>query len=229
MPLSNYAKDRFIAPEMSNFTVASIRDMTEQETKQASYTGAYILSTMFRGRFSAPVHQQLFNFLRRSHTAIRAYSSARASTLRYLDDPNHVLQYVDAIGHWETFIGCSWQAFRFLSRGQKIMYTPGDGSWAERLNLLHNAAKHAEERIERGEFIDEAPLSVWLTNDGLRNVDVVLSFDELATVAETLAEWADVAQDPATMEEKIRERHAEAQSGDDPSPPPAVPIGDHEQ
>lgn len=216
MPLSNYARDRFIAPGLSSFTQANIRDMAEQTAAQASYTAEYVLSTMFRGRFESPTHQQLFNFLRRSHTAFRAYQAARASTLEFLrSETDADLVYVEAVGHWETFIGCAWQALRFLTRGKPILFTTGDGSWAEKLNRLHSAAKHAEERIENGELVDDALLSVWLTNEGLRNIDTVLSFDELGIIAETLALWANYARDPATMIEKIE---AATRGGDENEP-----------
>jgi hypothetical protein len=73
----------------------------------------------------------------------------------------------------------------------------------ERLNALHNRAKHADEAIERGDFFEDSPLCVWLTNDRLCSTDTSLSFEETAGILDDLAKWEDAVQDPATMHEKL--------------------------
>ena len=85
-----------------------------------------------------------------------------------------------------------------------MWFQKGDGSILQRLNALHNQAKHADEAIERGELVAEGPLCVWLTNDGLRSMDTSLTFDEAADVLAELARWASAVQDPLTMEEKLK-------------------------
>lgn len=203
VPLSNYAKDKLIAPEMSKFTSATIRDMSDVDAEQEHWLANYILNRLFRANVNTPYRQQWYNFLRRSHSAFAAYALARKATLEFLNEGRDPLRYVDAIGHWEAFLGYFWQAHCFLGRGQKIWFEKGDGSPRERVLALHNRAKHADEAIERGEFVEDSPLCVWLTNDGLRSTETSLSFDEMASLLDDLAKWASAVQDPATMREKL--------------------------
>jgi len=79
----------------------------------------------------------------------------------------------------------------------------GDGSPLQRLHALHTRAKHAEAAIERGDFVEDSPLCVWLTNNGLRSTASQLAFDEIADILDDLAKWADAVQDPATMAAKL--------------------------
>jgi hypothetical protein len=203
MPLSAYAKDKYVAPEMSKFTVATIRDMSEVDSQQEHWLANLILNSILRVEVLTPYRQQMYNFLRRSHSAFAEYAHARGATLAFLNE-RHALRYLDAIGHWEAFLGYCWQAHCFLGRRQKIWFQKGDGSARERLLALHNRAKHADEAIERGDFIEDSPLCVWLTNDGLRSTETSLSFDEMAEMLDDLARWASAIQDPATAYKKLR-------------------------
>ena len=149
MPLSNYAKDKFVAPEMSKFTAATIRDMSQVDSEQEHWLSNFILNAIFRANVLSPQRQQMYNFLRRSHSAYAEYALARKVTLAFIEDRRHI-RYLDAIGHWEAFLAYSWQAHCFLGRGKKIWFEKGDGSVRERLNVLHNRAKHADEPSSAG-------------------------------------------------------------------------------
>jgi hypothetical protein len=83
-------------------------------------------------------------------------------------------------------------------------FEKGDGSVLQRLHALHSRAKHADEAIERGEFVEDSPLCVWLTNDGLRSTETSLSYDEIADILRDLVQWASAVQDPLTMHEKLQ-------------------------
>jgi hypothetical protein len=150
----------------------------------------------------SPYRQQWYYFLRRSHSAFAEYALARKATIAFISE-RRSLQCLDAIGHWEAFLAYSWQAHCVLGRGKKDLVRERGGSVLERLNALHNRAKHADEAIERGDFFEDSPLCVWLTNDGLRSTDTSLSFEETAGILDDLAKWADAVQDPATMHEKL--------------------------
>ena len=102
---SAYITDRLIAPEMSKFTAATIRDMSAVDPEQEYWLANFILNTAVRVKVSSPHRQQLYNFLRRSHSAFAEYEMARAATLAYLGDRQRQLRYVEAIGHWEAFLG----------------------------------------------------------------------------------------------------------------------------
>lgn len=209
MPLSDYARDRFIAPELSKLKTAVIPDASAVDVEQEHWLANFILNTLLRADVPSPQRQQMFNFLRRSHAAFTAYASARELTLLFVADPERNLRYIDAIGQWEAFLGHAWQAYAFLGRGKPIWFKPGDGSVIQRLHALHTRAKHAEAAIERGDFKEDAPLCVWLSNEGLRSTDTELSFVEAAEVLDDLARWASAVQDPLTMRDKIQQAEAE--------------------
>jgi hypothetical protein len=82
MRLSGYAMDRFVAPEMSKFTTATMRDMSAVDSQQEHWLANFILNTILRINVNSPQRQQLFNFLRRSHSAFAEYGLARESTNR---------------------------------------------------------------------------------------------------------------------------------------------------
>lgn len=209
MPMSDYARDRFIAPELSKFNAAKIPDASAVDTEQEHWLANFILNTLLRAEVPTPQRQQMFNFLRRSHAAFTAYASARELTLAFLDDRERSLRYIDAVGQWEAFLGYAWQAYAFLGQGKPIWFSTGDGSVRQRLHALHTRAKHAAAAIERGDFVEDAPLCVWLANDGLRSTDAELSFAEAADVLTDLARWASAVQDPLTMREKLQEAGVE--------------------
>lgn len=203
MPLSNYSKDKFVAPEMSKFTSAAIPDMSRLDAEQDHWRSNFILNVIFRADVPTPQRQQMYNFVRRSHSVFEEYESARGFTLGYLEDPERILRYLDAIGHWEAFLAYTWQAYCFIGRGKVRWFERGDGSVLQRLNALHNRAKHADEAIERGEFIEDSPLCVWLRNDGLRSTETGLTFEEIVEILEDIGRWASAVQDPLTMREKL--------------------------
>lgn len=198
---TNEFKDRFVAPEISSFTEASIPDLSELQER---WLVSFILSS-FVVQLDDATRRTFYNFLRRVEGAFREYSSARQMTMAHLANPNPdaVSQYIIAIGHWEVFLSHVYQAWCLLARGQKILFTPGDGSIMQRLNLLYNRTKHAEKAITAEQLPPDGTLPVWLKNDGLHSVESRLTFDEIAKMLEDLAVWADAAQNPATMREKI--------------------------
>jgi hypothetical protein len=214
MPLSSYAKDKFIAPEMSQFSNASIRDMTGVSVEQEHWLSNFILNTIFRVSIDVDVRQTLFNFLRRAQSAFREYSLARDKSLEYLDDTEAVSAYIAAIGHWEIFLSSAYQAYLVLDRNQRSLFQRSDGSVLQRLNHFYNRSKHVETAIERGQLAPDSTMTVWLTNTGLRSVDSEISFDEMADVLEDLARWSDAAHDPLTMREKLLDRFEESAAED---------------
>lgn len=208
VPFSAHVTDSFFAPEMSKFTTANLPDMSSTDEQQEHWLSNYMLNTVLRGRLPSPTNQQIYNFLRRSHSAFADYGLARSTTMRFLEDRNRVRAYVAAVGHWEDFLAHVWQANEFLTKGlmpenKKPMFEPGDGSANERLHALHTRAKHAAAAILRGETEGETPLCVWLSNEGLRSTDSWLTYDEVVAELVSLANWARVAEDPLTTREKL--------------------------
>lgn len=84
------------------------------------------------------------------------------------------------------------------------VYKPGDDSVEERLNALYNSMKHIESRIAAGQILEDAIVPVWLTNEGIRNTDVVLTYSDTRDVLQDLAKWANVFQDPREIATKLQ-------------------------
>ena len=206
MPLSAYAKDNFIAPGMSCFTSASIRDMSGVSDAQEHWLYNYMLNSLLRVDLDERLRQALFNFLRRTQFAFREYALAREQTLAYLRRASNATPiYFVAIGHWEVFLSYAYQAHEILAcTGEAALFDRGDGSVLQRLNLLYNRSKHVETAIGAGQLAPGSTLPVWLTNDGLSAVDGRLTFDEMAEMLGELALWSDAVQDPLTMADKLR-------------------------
>lgn len=203
MPMSDYAKDKFVAPELSHFTTANLADLSGVDKEQEHWLANFILNTMLRADVPAPDRQLFYNFLRRSHSAFREYQLARTATLSYLESRDKNLRYVEAIGHWEAMLAYAWQAYCLLGRGKVRWFQKGDGSELQRLNALYNRSKHADSALLNGDYVADSPLCVWLTNDGLRSTDTDLSFSDVEAILRDLARWAGAVQDPLTMREKV--------------------------
>ncbi len=210
MPITNQAKDMFVAPHMSAFKAAEIPDMSSCDPHQEHWVSMFILNSLLRGDIETRARQYIFNYLRRAELAFREYGLARERTLRYLAAPDAASNYVAAIGHWEVFLSQAWHSLVLLTAlaggGRKSLFVMGDGSVLERLNAMYNRAKHAEEAIGRGEFPEEGTLPVWMEDAGLRSTNSHLSWEEMASILnEDLAKWANLLQDPSTMAGRARE------------------------
>lgn len=200
VPLSDWAKDNFVAPELSKFTAADLPDMSETDAEQEHWLANFILNNLLGPqRYVTPLRQQMYNFLRRSHAAFRNYSAAREATLAYLAAPDSSLPYITAINHWEWFLADAWQAYAFFAHRSRKVFDKGDGGPRERLYNLYCRSRHAEEAIERGDFVEDSPLCVWLANDGLRSTDDELAFGEVIDILRDLARLASAVQNPDTV------------------------------
>ena len=208
---TNDFKDKFVAPEISSFTEASISDLSGLQER---WLVNFILNSSLVVQLDDAARRTIYNFLRQAEAAFREYSSARQMTLAHLANPNPdaVSEYIIAIGHWEVFLSHAYQAWCLLARGQKILFAPGDGSTMQRLSLLYNRTKHAESAITAEQLPPDGKkkkitLPVWLKNDGLHSVESSLTFEEIEEMLEDLAVRADAAQNPATMREKIAAKY----------------------
>jgi len=211
---SDFALDKFVAPELSKFTAASIPDVSQYKEGREWWVRNFFLSSMLRGTPDPPYRQYMLNFLRRAELSFQQYEFARERTLKYLESPRNrgTGNYMAAIGHWEVFLSQAWHAYLLLSymaglNGQGI-FKPGDNSEAERLNFLYNRSKHAEKSINGAFYPEDSTLCLWLCNNGLKvtsdhQTDGHLTFLEMFGVLEDLGKWADRVQDPATLREKL--------------------------
>lgn len=156
------------------------------------------------------MHAYAYNFLRRAQQAFAEHQIARTCTLEFLASGGQsVRRYVDALYHWECFLGQAWHAFAVLVKAwEGKAFEKGDGSVEQRLNALYNQMKHVESRIENGQMIADATVPVWLENEGLRSVDEHLTFAETADILRELAKYADALMDPLTAKQKLNDGDA---------------------
>lgn len=203
--LSNYAIDKFIAPNASLFTQADIPDMSEYDDQVTHWIANFSLNSMCRAAWKPPYNAYMYNYLRRAESAFVQHSLARSETIAFIESGRQsVRKYTAALFHWESFLGQSWHAYKTLQKCFEIqLYKPGDSSVEERLNMLYNQMKHVESRIENAQIIDGATVPVWLTNNGLVSIDTLLTFTETGEVLADVAKWANILQDPLSAPETL--------------------------
>lgn len=211
MPLSGHAKDLYVAPKMSQFTTADIVDMSNFDKEQQHWVANYILNSMFgSGGVTQPARQRVFHFLRRAEAAFAAHGEARELTIAYLRNKENLTAYLGGVSHWESFFSHAYIAFEQLRHMSKSpLFERGDGSVLQRLNMLYNISKHANET----QFPQDGTLPIWLENDGLHCTEAHLTFEELSSdVLPELARWADILGDPAQTRAKLERRVAEQEA-----------------
>lgn len=205
--ISNYAKDRFIAPFMSTFTEADMPDMSNHCDQSSDWLSNFILNSILRVNVSSPYRQYIFNYLRRAEAAFRQHDLARKATLDFLQSNRQSASlYMMAIFHWEVFLSQSWHAYSLIMKMLSIkkIFESGDQSLEDRLNRLYNQSKHAETTIENGNIPEDATIPMWLTNNGLSSNNTHLSYEDTAEILREISKFAQILQDPLTMEEKLR-------------------------
>lgn len=189
-----------IAPGVTKLDSASIPEAHLIADQAEFWVANYFLSSAFRGGFKQPIHAYVYNYMRRARQAFAEHRLARQCTLNFVESGGQsVTKYVDALFHWETFLGQAWHAYQLLATPWKQrVFEPKDGSTAERLNALYNQMKHVESRIENGQILYDATVPVWLETEGLRSVDWFLSFAETGDILMEIAEFANALSDPTT-------------------------------
>jgi hypothetical protein len=204
---TSYAKDKFIAPFMSQFTDADIPDMSQFSSEASCWISNFILNSMLLANLKDPKRQFVFNFLRRAEAAYEQYELARTATREFLSGTRQsASRYMKAVLHWEVFLAHAWQGYVLLGRilDQKKIFNKGTLTREEKLNRLYNDSKHAESRIEQGKMPKHGTIPVWLTKEGLQSHNTGLSFVEAAEILEDLGKWATLLQDPRTFAEQPR-------------------------
>jgi hypothetical protein len=211
---STFFLDKFVAPGISEFTNAVIPEMSEHDPESKFWLANFVLNSGFGANFNPPGNAYAYNYLRRAVAAFSEHEEARQATQAFLSSGRQSLsRYAAAVLHWEFFLGQSWHAylllrglFGFLTHQEIPMpFVRGERSVEERLNDVYNHMKHVESRIENGQMIEGATIPVWLTNDGLRSTDALLTYAETAEVLRDLAKWANIFVDPRETANKLRE------------------------
>lgn len=204
---TNITLDKHIAPGVSTFTKADIPDMSSWSKESPHWVANFFLNLAFSASFDPPMNAYAYNFLRRAQYAFSEHHLARESTLAFLASSNQsVRYYVDALFHWECFLGQAWHAFNLLATAwDGKVFEKNDGSMEQRLNALYNQMKHVESRIENKQIIQDATVPVWLENEGLQSVDASLTYSESGEVLKELSTYADALSNPSTAKATLNE------------------------
>ena len=201
--------DKHLAPDVSNFRHAEIPDLSDESSLWLS---KYFLNSVLRGSYADPFRQYVFNFLRRVEGAHVAHQSARSTTAQFLHGSRQSMsRYMEAIFHWESFLAQSWMAYALSERlNETRPFEGNDGSVEQRVNLLYNRSKHSDTAISAGQLPPEGTIPVWMEDDGLHGVDVMLRWGETGEVLRDLSKFANMLEDPITTAEKVRGANQDA-------------------
>lgn len=204
--MARFAKhvlDKFLAPYVSNFRHAEIPDMSGESS---SWLSKFFLNSVLRRSYTDPFRQYVFNFLRRVEGAHVAHQCARSATRRFLDGSRQSMsQYMEAILHWESFLAQSWMAYALTEHltGARP-FEQGDGSVEQRVNLLYNRSKHSDQAIKAGQLPSYGTIPVWMEDDGLHGVDIMLPWEKTGEVLQDLSKFANMLEDPCTLADKVK-------------------------
>jgi len=217
---ASHVLERYIAPGIGEFTRAAIPDVSANDPESTRWVANHFLNSTLRAAYHLPMGAHIQHYLRRSEAAFAEHARAREATFSFLESGGQSpADYSKALLYWEYFLGQSWHAYslllcvvRLLSDDDTLkVFKPNDGSVEQRLNLLYNAMKHVEKRIDAGQIPENATSPVWLSNRGLESTDGHLTFHETGTILRDLAKWANVLVDPKEVANKVKALNQESQ------------------
>jgi hypothetical protein len=209
--------DALVAPGASQFNEAEIPDIQGRHENRRFWVDHLFLNSVLSPRYKGPLNAYATAFLRRVEGAFTMHDLARDATRTLLSltqiSPSH---YARTLLHWEGFLAQAAQAHSVLLRTIRHIikdetfkfYEQDDGSVEQRLNAVHNALKHVEKRINNNQVLPDSVSPVWMTNEGLRSTDVLLTWTETGEVLDELAHWADGLQNPSGFGAWFREQVA---------------------
>ncbi|MBE0413211.1 hypothetical protein [Yoonia sp.] len=199
--------DRHIDPIFTEFSSAEIPEPAFG-TDGHYWMTDYFLNSTFGDRFEGRSHQLIMGFIWRSQLCFQNYSSARESTLGYLDahDPTKpkFTLYFRALGAWEIFLLNGMIAIDYLNKikGQNS-FAAGDGTKEQRIWESGNDIKHMQSSLKTGSTNHYAILPIILTNVGVKTSSGnLVSYLEMFELLQDFENIVDEVKDPRGMLEK---------------------------
>jgi hypothetical protein len=180
--------DRLVAPKCSALTGCLAPELAQPY----DYFGVYFLNNIFTSDRPDKTRWPTIVFVRRLTNAIQAYRDGREQMLKCVNALQHSSEmlraYLDALSFFENTIVNGYLALlaqkivgKIIDSNHPDPFSKGDGSPAQRLNVVYNALKHFDDNLITGIIPDTAPL--WLVNDGIECIGskgkVKLAFGEL--------------------------------------------------
>ena len=116
MPLSDYALDNFVAPDLSKLTLCGAPELAQDVVTMNNA----VLNLIFTSSWSDEVRTYFFNYIRRVSHGFYEYSMGRTALLAYIDDPeakgNKVTGILRSITHFEQVFISAGIAVETLAR-----------------------------------------------------------------------------------------------------------------
>lgn len=193
---SSSALENLIAPGITQFTLASIPDITKEFDQYPYWLSSHFLNKLnvLLGApdFKSPVKQIVMNIVRCGFFTFQEYDHARETTSKYLHDLNpsnpSVNGYHQITHHWKClmneYLTCTDLCNEFNSRlGASIrVFEENDGSKECRFYEIGNTTKHFRGKMRRNKIKDQHTIPFWLTNTGIESIDASISYAEIGEI-----------------------------------------------
>jgi hypothetical protein len=203
VPLTGHALDTFIAPRLSELTVVGAPDLRGCTESYGTWVNVFVLNTIFNVMPPARSRQLSLHFLRKTDGAFQEYEDARVALSSYLARPGErVSAYFHALRRFELAAILAYEACDTLSTmiTERFFQKKG-GTPLQRLNRLHNLAKHANKELERGDVPQDVAVPIWTTDTGIEAHDAKLDWSEFAELLQGLARCAEMVANPLARAE----------------------------
>jgi len=198
--------NRHLAPNYTEFTAATIPDLSERWPQAPHWLANFFLDSAFTVRYKAPLFQAVLGYLRRAHRAFSAFHEARLNTLAFLAgrDPYQAKAkgFYASVALWEEFalqVSMAMDLYNWLSKSlgsNAKAFAKGDGTKEQRLYAIANHIKHVGSCIDSGQCTDRDTLPLWLSNAGLESFGVSVSYSEASEILGDVASSAEILLQP---------------------------------
>ncbi|MFZ1642559.1 MAG: hypothetical protein WAV07_14240 [Candidatus Contendobacter sp.] len=184
--------------ELTELSVFNFPELLEYRSSFQAWMPSYILQSSFGHKYPAPFHKWTIAFLRKTGYAFKHYFISRDALSLFVntpilfseDTPKQLSSYFESLHNLEVSISLIYQAYcvfgKIIADGK--FWNKGDGSTLERINLIYNNIKHAEDRIDKA--LLEPGSHIWLTNSSICCEQGPISYKE---ISESLIDLADNA------------------------------------
>lgn len=188
MPLSMYALDNFVAQDLSLLTQCRAAPVAPEFPDCSSWLSSFVLNWILRIPMTKDKAAFAFALIRRAEGAVADYEEAREHLAKLVAGNHDISLYFRCLRRFESTVGMLYQSLDFVRKALGIqLFTQGDGSPYERLNLIYNKSRHSNpETLPAGQLH-----AVWMKNDGLYADGANLTFDELRDLIRDIVRIAD--------------------------------------
>ena len=193
--------NRFIAPEIGDFTEAEIPEPLVEGEKVEHWMANHFLNSVFRAQYAGKQRQLAFNIIYRAQACFETYEHARILTAAYLEgnapDNPRSGKYYKAVRAWEAcFLHLQTFVDLILRLTNAKVFEQGDGSLEQRAYAVANTIKHWGQIVSREEHHDDDTVPMWLTNSGFATRSCRITYRELSVLLSECAVVANDLRDP---------------------------------